>query len=205
MEYGGYKLREADNGIIAENVRDFDPVHIFECGQCFRWNREDDGSYTGVAHGRVINASHDGRDLHLKNTNKEDFQNIWYEYFDLETDYGRIKSAVAKDEIMKTAVGFGSGIRLLRQELPEVLISFIISANNNIPRIKKIVEAVARQFGSEMKYNGRTYYTFPDMTCLACAGVEEIAVCARVQKNYIYNTVRLWKDKPCKNIKRAGH
>jgi len=205
MIYKGYKVRETDSGVVAENIRDFDPVHTFECGQCFRWNREADGSYTGVAHGRVLNVAHDGRDLYLNNTSLEDFQNIWYEYFDLGTDYDRIKSAVAKDDIMNKAVEFGHGIRLLRQELPEVLISFIISTNNNIPRIKKIVEALSRQFGNEIEYKGKPYYSFPDMSCLSCAGIDEIAVCrGGYRTNYIYNTTRFFEaDKPCREYLKS--
>ena len=84
------KVYEQDNTVILEDIKDFNPKHIFECGQCFRWIKEDDESYTGVAKGRVINVSKQGDKVFLKNTNLDDFNNIWFEYFDLGTDYGKI-------------------------------------------------------------------------------------------------------------------
>ena len=91
------KVYEQDNTVILEDIKDFNPKHIFECGQCFRWIKEDDESYTGVAKGRVINVSKQGDKVFLKNTNLDDFNNIWFEYFDLGTDYGKIKDILRSD------------------------------------------------------------------------------------------------------------
>jgi len=121
-------------------VEDFNPVHVFDCGQCFRWIRQPDGSYTGVACGRALNVKYRDGVLELSNTGIEDFKSIWFDYFDLGRDYSHIKEKVMKDEIMREAVKFGSGIRLLKQNIWETLISFIISANNRIPRIMKTVD-----------------------------------------------------------------
>ena len=77
------KIRQVENGIILEGLEDFEPAHVFDCGQCFRWLRQEDGSYTGVAMGRVINVSKEGDSIHIDNTSLEDFENIWYEYFEL--------------------------------------------------------------------------------------------------------------------------
>ena len=81
------KIKEVENGIILEGVEDFEPAHVFDCGQCFRWIRQDDGSYTDVAMGRVINVSKLGDDIHIDNTSLEDFENIWYEYFHLKKSF----------------------------------------------------------------------------------------------------------------------
>src|SRR5690554_3865212 len=137
MEYKGYKIIQKDNRVLVEGIKDFNLVHTFECGQCFRWIRQIDGSYTGVAKGRVINVSFCNDRLQIYNSNVEDFTNIWYDYFDLGTDYSDIKKNIVNDEVMKKAVEFGWGIRILKQDLWETLISFIISANNRIPRIMK--------------------------------------------------------------------
>ena len=127
-------------------VNDFDAKHTFECGQCFRWNRELDGSYTGVALGKVINVLIKDNILTIKNSDEREFYNIWQEYFDLLTDYSMIKEELRnKDDVLKKAVDFGWGIRLLKQELWETIISFIISSNNGIPRIKKIIEDISEQ------------------------------------------------------------
>ena len=114
---------EKENGIILENVADFDPKHIFECGQCFRWRAEEDGSYTGVAMGKVINVKREENNVIIDNTTKEDYENIWRDYFDMDTDYGKIKSTLKEfDEYLDKAVDFGWGIRILRQDSWEMLI-----------------------------------------------------------------------------------
>ncbi len=138
---------EKENGIILENVEDFDPKHIFECGQCFRWKAEEDGSYTGVAMGKVINVKREGNNVTIDNTTKEDYENIWRDYFDMDTDYGKIKSTLKEfDEYLDKAVDFGWGIRILRQDSWEMLISFIISSNNRIPMIQRASKAHIRKW-----------------------------------------------------------
>lgn len=189
MIYKGYEVTQKGTGVIVEGVRDFDPVHIFECGQCFRWYREPDGSYTGVVRGRAANVSYRQGVLTLDNVTVEDFCRIWFDYFDLGRDYGEIKSAVAIDPIMEKAVEFGSGIRLLRQEPWEALLSFIISANNRIPRIMSIISQLSRLFGEETEYRGRKFYSFPDAKSLAGCSLEQIGECrAGYRCEYIRTT-----------------
>lgn len=178
MIYKGYDIETDGKGITVEGVKDFDPVHTFECGQCFRWHREPDGSYTGVVRARVANVTYtpSGR-LLLRNVSLEDFEQIWFDYFDLGRDYSDVKKAVAIDGIMQKAVEFGSGIRLLKQEPWEALISFILSSNNRIPRIMKIIEDISRLYGNELEYDGRKYNSFPDIQSLAACSLEQIQVC----------------------------
>jgi N-glycosylase/DNA lyase len=113
----------------------------------------------------------------ISNTDADDFKNIWYEYFDLGTDYSKIKSEVSKDEVMQKAVSCGCGMRILRQDFWETLISFIISSNNNIPRIKKIVEKLASEYGDELTYKDKKYYAFPSASTLSKLSPEEIGIC----------------------------
>lgn len=177
MDYKGYKLKEDEKGIIIENIKDFNPVHIFECGQSFRWIRQEDGSYTGVARGRVVNMKYDAGALLIQNSNLQDFKDIWYDYLDLGTDYSEIKARLDKDDMMHEAIKFGYGIRLLRQELWETLISFIISANNRIPRIMKTVGVISKVYGDELQFDGQSYYSFPGVEKLSGSSVEELDVC----------------------------
>ncbi|MGI6667910.1 MAG: DNA glycosylase [Acetivibrionales bacterium] len=171
MLYRGYDV-ECDTGVVdncgepfvadrvlVRGVYDFDPVHVFECGQCFRWNREPDGSYTGVVRGKVANVWYEPGTLIISNATMDDFIDTWFDYFDLGRDYGMVKKAVIIDEIMEKAVEFGGGIRLLRQEPWEALLSFIISANNRIPRIKKIIHDISRLFGKETGIRGVRHTT----------------------------------------------
>ena len=221
MIYRGYEVHaeniaesaySAGNRVIVQGVRDFDPVHIFECGQCFRWQRQPNGSYTGVVRGKVANVTYtpdatythgslytpdtpaisdSSATLVLENVTIEDFLQFWFDYFDLGTDYSLIKKAVSIDPIMKRAVEFGSGIRILRQEPWEVLISFILSANNRIPRIKKIIDDISRLFGAQIEYDGAKYYTFPNPPELAACTLEQIQECrAGYRCSYIHETSR---------------
>ncbi len=173
-----YNISEEKDKVILRDVSDFEPKHIFECGQCFRWNEEPDGSYTGVAYDRVINVKKTDNDVIFSNTNIEDFNNIWFEYFDLGTDYGKLKKELSKDPILKKAIKFGEGIRILSQDEWEILTSFIISANNRIPMIKKAIELLSERYGEYIgEYNGRKYYSFPTPDKLAKLTIEEVESC----------------------------
>jgi N-glycosylase/DNA lyase len=163
------------NKIIIQDIRDFDVNHIFECGQCFRWNKEEDGSYTGVVKNKVINVFQDGTRVEFNNIG--DYETI-KEYFDLDTDYGAVKEALSFDQIMQEAIKFGYGIRILRQDEWETMISFMISANNRIPMIKRVIENLSACFGDYIcSYRGKDYYTFPTAESLANAPVERIFEC----------------------------
>lgn len=115
-------------------TENFDAEAIFTCGQCFRWEKEEDGSFTIVAKGKVLNVSQRGREITFSNTTEQEFKEIWEDYFDLKRDYGKITEYLSKNEIIAESVKYGSGIRILKQDFFECLLSFIISANNNIPR-----------------------------------------------------------------------
>lgn len=185
------KVKEIQNGLLLEGVKHFDAKHIFECGQCFRFNREVDDSYTIIAYGKVINVKSDYNmgTVVLLNTNLKDYEDIWYKYFDLGRDYGLIKNELSKDETLRIAIECGRGIRILNQEPWELLISFIISANNNIPRISKIINVLSQTFGEPIQYEGKTYYSFPGVDKLGTAERDQIDLCkAGFRCKYIYKT-----------------
>ena len=171
---------EKDNQIILEGIsEDFEPKHVFECGQCFRWLREDDGSYTGVVQGKVINVKKENDLIIFDNTNKEDFENIWFDYFDLGRNYGEIKNQLkVMDEYLEKATEFGKGIRILQQDGWEMLISFIISANNRIPMIQRAINNLSERYGKFIdEYRGKKYYAFPTPEELSTVSVEDIRAC----------------------------
>ena len=173
------KIYEENNSVVLDGVEDFDPKHIFECGQCFRWHRQENGSYTGVAMGKILNVLRDGNKVYLNNTNLEDFNNIWFNYFNLGVNYTEIKDTLKKmDEYLDKAADFGWGIRILEQDGWEMLISFIISSNNRIPMIQKAIENLSRNFGDFIgEYEGKEYYSFPTPEQLNKAAQEEIRAC----------------------------
>ena len=141
---------------ILKNPKTFDLKDIFECGQCFRWNKEENGSYTGIWKENVVNIKKEGQDFVFtgiceNNSLEEEIQ----KYFDLDRNYEKIKKELSKkDEYVKTSIAYGKGIRILNQDLWETIISFIISANNNIPRIKGIIERLSKAYGDKIEWNG---------------------------------------------------
>ncbi len=170
------EIKSDKNNIILKNMPDFNLRHIFDCGQCFRFNQVSDDTYEGVAFGKALRISQQDDEIILYETSMEDFENIWYSFFDLDRDYGEIKKRLSCDKAMTEASEYGFGIRILKQELWETLISFIISASNNIPRIKGIVERLCESFGERITYMGREYYTFPSPQRIAALTKEELSV-----------------------------
>ena len=160
---------------ILENVKSFEPKHIFECGQCFRWDEQPDGSYTGIVKDNVINVKKVDNSIVFKSLGADNLEKLATDYFDLNRDYEEIKDTLSKiDEYLANSIKYGSGIRILNQDLWETIISFIISANNNIPRIKGIINRISQKYGNEINWEGRNYYTFPTPENLAKATVEEL-------------------------------
>ena len=157
-----------------KNIDSFELKDIFDCGQCFRWNKEDDGSYTGVFKGNVLNVSKNDKEITFKGVCNGNIKDVVEEYFDLNRDYEKIKEELSKiDENMKTSIEYGKGIRILNQDLFETIISFIISANNNIPRIKGIIERLSKKYGDEIIWNDKKYYAFPTAKSLKDVSVKE--------------------------------
>lgn len=152
-----------------DHVKDFNLDHIFDCGQCFRWERQEDGSYTGTAMGKAVNMAFERGVLTIDNCTPEDYESIWRPYLDMDRDYGAIKAELSEaDPTIKGACDYGYGIRILRQDFWESVVSFIISQNNNIPRIKGCIEALCAAFGERIgEYGGKEYFSIPSPEKLA--------------------------------------
>lgn len=179
-----------ENGIIIKDVINFELPHIFDCGQCFRWNRQENGNYIGVALGKVLEIEKKENDVIIYNATEEEFEKIWCDYFDLYRDYSTIKEIFNKDELLKKSVEFGKGIRILKQEPFEIVVSFIISANNRIPMIKRAIEKISKRWGKKVQYKGKDYYTFPSAEILKDCTQEELEECGvGFRAKYIKNTI----------------
>ena len=184
------KIYEEKGNLILKGVRDFDLLMTFDCGQCFRWEKVDN-AYYGIAYGKPLKISQTGDTVTLYDTTKDCWNKVWNRYFDMERDYGEIKKRLSSDPVMKTASYFGSGIRLLNQEPFECLISFIISASNNIPRIKKIIDSLCTNFGDKVTYLGKDFYTFPTAQRLSRLELSDLAVIkAGFRDKYILNAAK---------------
>ena len=177
---------------IIKNQESFELKDIFECGQCFRWNENEDGSYTGVINTGVLNVEKQDQKIIFTGLLDEDIEKIVRFYFDLDRNYEEIKLQLSNvDKYLKTSVEYGKGIRILNQDLWETIISFIISANNNIPRIKRIIERISEKYGTKIEWNGKKYYTFPTPEQLSQAKVEDLrALGTGFRDVRIYETTR---------------
>ena len=188
-------IKYTDNNLIITGLKDFNLKHIFDCGQCFRFNAIDENTYFGIAKNRALKISQSGDTVILYDTTEEDFNNIWFDYFDLGRDYGEIKKRLSSDDVMREAISYGEGIRILNQDLWEAVISFIISANNNIPRIKGIIERFCVNYGKEIEYMGNTYYSFPDIETTAALTKEDLAVIrSGFRDKYIMDAAQKFKS-----------
>ena len=176
--YGTY-----ENGVkctVITGVRNFDVGKIFDCGQAFRFNpvpgRKNE--WEGVAFGRYISVRQNGNEVTIVNSDAADFRNIWKNYFALDENYADYDAdIVSRSDVtaLSQAVKSGCGIRILRQDPWEALCSFIISQNNNIPRIKSLIDRLCRECGKEIICpDGRTMYSFPDAAAVASLGEEAL-------------------------------
>lgn len=159
-----------DNKIYIENVVNFDLAQTLDCGQAFRWS-ECDGRWSGIAGGRYIELYQENGSIVIEGATPEDFYSFWSHYFDLERDYGAIIESVSTNDTVRAAAEYGGGIRILNQEPWEALCSFIISQNNNIPRIKGIIERLCEGFGEKTEGG----YTFPSAKKIATLTLEDLA------------------------------
>ena len=180
---------------IIKNCKSFKVKDIFECGQCFRWNEELDGSYTGIFEHNVLNVKEE-KDIVITGICNGDIEDICKNYFDLDRNYEEIKETLSLiDDNMKESIKYGEGIRILNQDLWEMIISFIISANNNIPRIKGIIERMSAKYGQEIKFRGTSYYTFPTIDELSQASVKDLKdLGLGFRDRYVYETTKKIKE-----------
>ncbi len=189
------KISEINNNLVLTNVKDFNLRNIFDCGQCFRWNKQNDGAYIGVANSRALKISQENDTVILYDTSIEDFNNIWFKYFDFATNYQEIKQILSSDLVLKSATEFGNGIRILNQELWECVVSFIISASNNIPRIKKIINTLCQLCGEKINYMGETYYAFPTPEKIYSLGISGLApIKAGFRDKYIISAAEFFMN-----------
>lgn len=191
------KLDIKEQKYIIKNCKSFELKDIFECGQCFRWNKQEDGSYTGVFRRNVLNVKSKNNQIIISGICQEDIEKVCVDYFDLNRNYEEIKSKLSKvDNYMQESIKYGAGIRILNQDLWEMIISFIISANNNIPRIKKIIEKMSKEYGTEIEFRNQTYYTFPTTEQLSRANIQDLRKLGLgFRDKYIYETTKIIKER----------
>lgn len=198
-----------NNQVHIQNINNFQLHHVFESGQTFRWQKQADSqNYIGIVQDKVMHIEFCGdHSLLLSPCTPSEFENIWEPYFDFQRDYASIFNELMKDSILKTAVEYGWGIRLLNQDPWESLISFILSSNNGIPRIKKIINLLCSRYGKEIVFNDRKYYLFPDAQTIANLDMVDLLECGMGYRGiYVFKTSKMVLDGfPLCDLKTYGY
>lgn len=169
----------------------FNLKYTLECGQCFRWKKIDDDYYIGIIKDRVIKIKQVDNDIYVLSNKEENLEEVIKEYLSLDVDYSKIEERIVLvDESVRKAVSNTTGLRFLKQDFFETIISYIISANNNIPRISKSVNEISKRYGTKVTFNNEEYYLFPTPEQLREVSIEEYRDCGvGFRDKYIYETV----------------
>lgn len=187
MDYQKIAFSGGDTSLLG--IRHFSLEEILDCGQCFRWDRVDDHTFRGVALGRACTVSQTGDTVTFHGVSQDEVEALWLDYFDLTRDYSQVKAVLERDSVMRDAVAFTPGMRVLRQPPWEALCSFIISANNNIKRIKGIVARLCEEFGEPL---GEGAWDFPTPQRLAELTEQDLApVRLGYRARYLLDAARL--------------
>ncbi len=186
------RIIEKDNNIIIEQVVDFDIEQILECGQCFHFEKLDNKEYVIIAFSKLLHIRQTNDKVVLYKTSMDEYNNVWKQYFDMDRDYSLIKDAlIKKDDKLKDSISSMNGIRILNQDFFEMLISFIISQNKQIPHIKQLVFAISKEYGIYIGNVGeKEYYTFPQPEVLKKLTIEDWkALKTGFRAPYLYDAV----------------
>ncbi|MEG0074123.1 MAG: DNA glycosylase [Clostridia bacterium] len=183
--------------MIEIKVTCFNLQETLDCGQCFRWYKNEDSSFTGVIKDRVVNLKQEKDIIYIDSNKEENLEETIKEYLDLNVEYIDIEKEIYNiDTNIQKALQNTSGMRILNQDKFETVISYIISANNNIPRIKKSVDEISKKYGEKQIYKGKEYYTFPSVASLSKASKEDLrALGVGFRDKYIVSTVDKIKSK----------
>lgn len=209
VEYVGEGIDQDVSFVSVRYSGAYDLAKTLDCGQCFRWEIVEGSSheceFIGVAHGKLISVAKDGDVLTFYNSDKKDFEELWCHYFALDEDYDAIDKELLEncnDETFAKAQSIGRGIRILRQEPWETVCSFIISQNNNIPRIKKIINSLSAALGERISPHGmekhgatRDFYSFPTPQAVDAAGERFLfELKTGFRAKYIADAAQKWVD-----------
>lgn len=169
-------IEESKNGIILKDIKCLNLPLTLDCGEAFRWEKQEDGSWSGVAYGKYLNIKEDNGMFILKGASAEDFQNVWRNYFDLDRDYAAICEKLKEDPLVRETIDEYYGIRILNQEPWEALVSFVISQQNNIKRIKGIIKRLCNTYGDEIRPGWHAFPSSKTLHAISVADLEAVGM-----------------------------
>ncbi len=172
------------------NIDHFDLEQTFLCGQAFRWDKDESGTFYGIVGNSVAKVyRHDENTIYIESSNPDLV--FWSHYLNFNCNYNTVEQELSDDKILLPCIEAGRGIRILKQDLWETIVSFIISANNNIPRIKKIINKLCELFGDKIEFDGKTFYGFPTPETLAKLEISDLApIRAGFRDKYILDAAK---------------
>lgn len=169
-----YEITQKENSVQIFPVTDLNLEQTLFCGQCFRWKNLGNNTFCGVVKNSSVTICLENSVLSITPCAENGFEQLWRQYFDLDLDYAKIRKQLGDiHPTLKKAAGFSPGIRILRQDPWEALCTFIISQNNNIPRITGIIERLCENFGTRIENSD--FYMFPTVQQLAGKTPEDLA------------------------------
>lgn len=178
---------------MIKNIVHFNVQQIADSGQCFRMNNIGDNTYSLVAFNKYLEIEQLDKNQVNFRCEDEDFETLWADYFDLNYDYGNVVHSIhnSEDDFLKKAVEYGEGIRILKQDLWETIVSFIISQRKSIPAIKSTIEKLCMKFGEKKSFEGKVYYTFPSPEVIAEQSMEDLqGLALGYRDKYILSTAK---------------
>ncbi len=176
--------------IKLHNIDHFKLDDTFLCGQCFRWKKDKDGVFRGVVQNHAAKMYYAGENTIFLESSNSDLV-YWSHYLSFSTDYNIIENTFSKDPVLSRCMSAGYGIRILHQDLWETIVSFIISSNNNIPRIQKIIDKLCTLYGDEIEFDNEKYYGFPTPETLAALDISDLAeIRAGFRDKYILDAAK---------------
>ena len=187
------KERKQVNFIMIKRTMDhFNLTQICQSGPCFRMNEKGENRYSVIAGRHYLELMQQGRKC-IFDCDEAEFENFWKGYFDLETDYGSYIEKISQgDSYLRNAAEFGTGIRILRQDLWEMIVSFLISQQNNIVRIRRCIENICVGYGEKLESSrGQVYHAFPTPQALADLPEDALMACnLGYRSKYVVRTAR---------------
>lgn len=178
------------------DVKCFNLKYTLECGQCFRWKKADENTYIGVICDRVVKLKQEKNKLYVWSNKKENLESVIKQYLDLNKDYSEVENRISKIDLnIQKSLEFSSGIHILNQPLFEIIISYIISANNNIKRISRSVDDISRLYGKKVIFENKEYYLFPTLEEIKDITMDDLLSCGTgFRARYIKHDIKYFLE-----------